>query len=189
MEHLRFQRLGKSAVLPRDVLIQTAFECFFLYGKVTLYKTFHHVAAPEVKKGKKLKAQKAEKSLKSMNLVKHLISMYPGYQIPSIQVQFKVQNMYPWLLKVSMFCQPRIQLEMGRWEIMETSSEFGTILLQDSTDGLCAMLGFDYLDSSLKMSLAHFLQGISRIIVSQQVKATGLQETKGSKFATMVLET
>lgn len=97
----------------------------FCMAELRLTRHFPRVAAPEVKKGKKLKAGKAKKSLESMNLDKH----------PSHQHISRVSNRCnPSLVtsapsccwRFSMFCQPRIQLEMGRWEIMETCSEFGT---------------------------------------------------------------
>lgn len=99
--------------------------CFFCMAELRFTRHFPRVVALEVKKGKKLKAGKTEKSLESMNLVKH----------PSHQHISRVSNRCnPSLVtsapsccwRFSMFCQPRIQLEMGRWEIMETCSEFGT---------------------------------------------------------------
>lgn len=158
MANLQFQRLGKSAALPKDVLIQTVFEFVFLYGRVALYKTFPTCGCPGGQERKEAESRKS----------REVVGIYESRQA-SISSAY-IQGIKSLQSESSYKC-PKLLLKV--FDVLSTKDSVGNgqmgnygNLFRIWHDGLCAMLGLDYLDSSLTMSLAHCFQGICGIIAS-----------------------
>lgn len=176
MANLQFQRLGKSALLPKDVLIQTVFESFFLYGRA-----FPTCGCPGGQERKEAESRKSKEVVGIYESREASISSAYIQGIKSLQSEssYKCPNCC-W--RVSMFCQPRIQLELGRWEIMETCSEFGMTACAPCWGWIIWIQVWQchwHIAFKVFAGFKHRAAG----------KATDFQETRGIKYVATILET